>query len=110
LSGLLDHGDTPARAQLFKNLNTPVNVSVELKDSPDFTIPVFRFLSRTIFCIGFLSLTLLLTAPPNQRTTVLWFALLTLVVGASLKFVGRSASIQSPYDGEPAIPVPTNNS
>ena len=51
-SMLFDRGDTPARAQLFKNLNTPVDIAVELKDSPDFTAPVFRFLSRTISAIG----------------------------------------------------------
>ena len=49
---LFDRGDTPARARLFKNLNTPIDVTTELKDSPDFTVPVFRFLSRTIACIG----------------------------------------------------------
>src|SRR5215467_11488823 len=45
LSMLLDRGDTPARAKLFKNLNTPIDVEKELKDTPDFTGPVFRFLS-----------------------------------------------------------------
>jgi SSS family solute:Na+ symporter len=91
LSMLLDRGDTPARAGLFHNLNTPVNVATELKDSPDHTAPVFRFLSRTILCIGALSLLLLLIAPAEQRLTVLWFAGLTLFVGASLQFVGRQA-------------------
>jgi len=107
LSGLFDRGDTPARAQLFNNLNTPVNVAVELKDSPDFTAPVFRFLSRTIFCIGFLSLTLLITAPSNQRLTVLWFALLTLAVGASLGFVhGAAATKSATYDTH--LPLPSS--
>jgi SSS family transporter len=108
LSMLFDRGDTPARAQLFKNLNTPVNVSVELKDSPDFTVPVFRFLSRTIFCIGCLSLTLLLTAPPDQRLTILWFALLTLAVGLTLGFVrGSEAPKTTMYDSP--LPVPSSN-
>jgi len=107
LSGLFDRGDTPARAQLFNNLNRPVNVAVELKDSPDFTAPVFRFLSRTIFCIGFLSLTLLITAPSNQRLTVLWFALLTLAVGASLGFVhGAAATKSATYDTH--LPLPSS--
>src|SRR5256886_786849 len=43
LSGLFDRGDSPGRARLFKNLNTPVDIGVELKDSPDFTTLVFRF-------------------------------------------------------------------
>jgi solute:Na+ symporter, SSS family len=84
---LLDRGDTPERARLFKNLSTPVDVAHELKDSADFTAPVFRFLSRTISAIGLLSLLLLFTVPSNQRLTILWFAALTLLVGGSLWFV-----------------------
>ena len=87
LSMLFDRGDTPARAKLFKNLNTPIDVASELKDSPDFTVPVFRFLSRTILCIGLMSLLLIFAAPPNQRTTVLLFAGLTLLVAGSLYLV-----------------------
>jgi SSS family solute:Na+ symporter len=95
LSMLFDQGDTPARARLFKNLNTPINVAEELKDFPDYTAPVFRFLSRTILCIGLLSLLLLLTAPPDQRLTVLWFAALTLSVGGSLHLVrGRQPVVE----------------
>jgi SSS family transporter len=86
-SMLFDRGDTPARALLFRNLNTPVDVATELKDSADFTAPVFRFLSRTILLIGLLSLLLLVQVPPIQRVTVIWFALLTLAVGGSLRFV-----------------------
>ena len=96
LSMLFDRGDTPGRALLFKNLNTPINVAVELKDSPDFTAPVFRFLSRTIACIGVLSLLLLLTAPADQRLTVVWFAALTLAVGGSLHLIrGRKIAAES---------------
>jgi SSS family transporter len=86
-SMLFDRGDTPGRALLFRNLNTPVDVAKELKDSEDFTAPVFRFLSRTISVIGLLSLLLLFNVPANQRGTVIWFALLTLLVGGSLWFV-----------------------
>jgi len=87
LSALFDKGDSPARALLFKNLNTPVNVAAELKDSPDFTAPVFRFLSRTISSIGLLSSVLLFTVPPHQRGTVMWFAALTAALGGGLWFV-----------------------
>src|SRR5438093_10356088 len=62
LSMLFDRGDTPERAELFQKLNTPVDVERELKDSPDYTAEVFRFLSRTIAIIGGLSLLLLFTA------------------------------------------------
>src|SRR5579864_1276134 len=106
LSMLFDRGDTVARARLFRNLNTPIDVARELKDSPDFTAPVFRFLSRTISCIGLLSLLLLLTAPAGQRMTVLLFAGLTLGVGLSLHLVRgkESAGASSAVDGS-AVPV-----
>ena len=108
LSMLFDRGDTPARAQLFKNLNTPINVETELKDSPDFTVPVFRFLSRTICCIGTLSLLLLLSTPSEQRSTVLWFALLTLAGGASLYLVRGEASgkASASYRGKVSLVSP----
>jgi len=92
LSILFDRGDTPERAQLFRNLNTPIDIAAELKDVPDFTREVFRFLSRTISGIGLLSLLLLFSAPAEHRVTVLWFALLTLAVGGSLHFVRGETS------------------
>lgn len=92
LSALFDRGETPARSLLFRNLNTPVNVAAELKDSADFTVPVFRFLSRTISSIGLLSLVLLFTVPTNQRGTVVWFATLTVAVGVGLGFVRGAAN------------------
>src|SRR5437762_9565676 len=91
LSGLFDRGDSPGRARLFKNLNTPVDIGVELKDSPDFTVQVFRFLSRAIACIGLLSLLLLLTAPASERGTILWFAGLTITISLALWLVRRTA-------------------
>ena len=69
---VFDQRDNPGRAHLFKNLNTPIDVVRELKDSPDYTTVVFRFLSRTIACIGLLSLLLVFSAPAAQRATVLW--------------------------------------
>ena len=95
LSGLFDRGDSPGRARLFKNLNTPVDIGVELKDSPDFTVQVFRFLSRTIACIGLLSLLLLLTAPASERGTILWFAGLTITISLALWLVRRTARRQA---------------
>jgi len=37
LTMLFGPGDTLGRALLFRNLNTPVDVATELKDSADFT-------------------------------------------------------------------------
>jgi SSS family solute:Na+ symporter len=106
LTMLFDRGDTPGRALLFKNLNTPIDVATELKDSADFTAPVFRFLSRTISLIGLLSLVLLFTAPPNQRITVLWFAGLTVAVGGSLWFVRGSANVAQPVSDNNGSAIP----
>ena len=87
LSMLLDRGDTPARALLFKDLNTPVDVATELKDSPDFTSQVFRFLSRTIACIAVLSLFLLLATAGRDRLTILWFSGITLLASLLLSSI-----------------------
>jgi len=87
LSMLLDRGDTPSRALLFKDLNTPVDIATELKDSPDFTSQVFRFLSRTIACIAVLSLLLLLATAGRDRLTVLWFSGITLLASLLLRSI-----------------------
>jgi solute:Na+ symporter, SSS family len=94
LSMLFDRGDTPDRARLFKNLNTPIDVATELKDVPDFTAPVFRFLSGTISFIGLLSLLLLFGAPAEQRSTILLFAILTLMIGGSFHLI-KSDTVSS---------------
>jgi solute:Na+ symporter, SSS family len=104
---LFDHGDAPGRALLFRNLNTPVDVNIELKDSEDFTAPVFRFLSRTILLLGLLSLLLLFHVQAGERITVVWFAALTLAVGGSLWFIRGSAKPKKVTlaRGEVSIPV-----
>ena len=111
LSGWLDRGDSPGRARLFRNLNTPVNVGVELKDSPDFTREVFQFLSLTIASIGVLSLLLLVTAPSNQRGTILWFAGLTISISVALRFVRSSARSKADLaaKAQSGLPLPTAN-
>jgi len=76
-----------------------------LKDSADFTAPVFRFLSRTISFIGLLSLVLLFTVPPNQRITVVWFAGLTVAVGVSLRFVRGTANPAKPELDNNGLPI-----
>ena len=108
LSGWLDRGDSPGRARLFRNLNTPVNVGVELKDSQDFTREVFQFLSLTIASIGVLSLLLLVTAPSNQRGTILWFAGLTISISAALRFVRSAAQTKADLAAKAqSSPIPT---
>lgn len=107
ISMLFDSGDTRGRAELFRNLNTPVDVAKELKDSADFTVPVFRFLARAISGIGLLSLLLLFRVHPDQRISVICFGVLTLLGGASLWFVrgdtrGAKQAIDSAEISTPA--------
>jgi len=109
LTSFLDRGDTPGRAELFRNLNTPIDVATELKDSADFTRPVFRFLSRTICGIALLSLLLLLKVEPNQRLTVIWFALLTLAVAGSLWFVRNDKAAEEQGAEKIAVSVRTDS-
>ena len=92
LSMLFDRQESPGRARLFKKLDTPIDPS-EVSDTPDFSRPVFRFLSRAVACIGLASLLLLIPNPPAARLTVLSFSAITLALAASLWFVpggGRS--------------------
>jgi len=101
LSRLLDRGDNAARARLFRDLNTPVNVEEELKESPDLTAQVFRFLSRTIAGVGGLSLLLLFATAGRNRITVLWFAGITLAISWSLRSIrGRPAAVPDPVVAE----------
>ena len=92
ISMLFDRGDSPGRALLFRDLNTPINVSTELKDSPDFTSQVFRFLSRTIAFIAVLSLLLLFATAGRDRLTIVCFSAMTLLVSLLLSSIhGRNA-------------------
>jgi SSS family solute:Na+ symporter len=93
LSMLFDREESPGRASLFKKLDTPIDPS-EVSDVPDFSRPVFRFLSRAVACIGLASLLLLIPNPPGARMTILSFSAITLAVAASLWFVpaGRHRS------------------
>ena len=92
LSMLFDRQESAGRARLFKKLNTPIDPS-EINGVPDFSRPVFRFLSRTVAGIGLTSLLLLIPNPTSEYTTILSFSAITLAVSASLWFVpggGRS--------------------
>jgi solute:Na+ symporter, SSS family len=86
LSMLFDREESPGRASLFKKLDTPIDPA-EISDVPDFSRPVFRFLSRAVACIGLASLLLLIPNPPGARMTILSFSAITLAVAASLWFV-----------------------
>jgi solute:Na+ symporter, SSS family len=81
----------PARAarhdDLFRRLDTPVDMGVELADTYDPTTQVFRFLSRATGLVGLLCLPFVLTAPPGERATVVGYVAITLVLAAALSFV-----------------------
>lgn len=88
LSMLFDGKELPGRARLFKKLNTPVDPS-EISDTPDFSEPVFRFLSQAVAGIGLASLLLLIPNPPGAYPIILSFSALTLCVATSLWLVPR---------------------
>ena len=80
------------RDDLFRRLDTPVDVAKEVDLASDPTTPVFRFLSRTTGLIGLLCLPLLFTAAPGERATVIGYVGLTLLLAAGLTLVrGRGA-------------------
>jgi solute:Na+ symporter, SSS family len=102
LSMLFDREESAGRASLFKRLDTPVDPA-EIKDVPDFSRPVFRFLSRAVACIGFGSLLLLIPNPPAARITILSFSAITLTVAASLRFVPGSRSSRAALTAAPVV-------
>lgn len=95
LSFLFDRGDWPERAELFHRLDTPIAPS-EIAGQPDFSRPVFRFLSRTVAAIALASLLLLIPVAPHDRLTILSFSLLTLSIAIALHFVHGNQPVPEP--------------
>jgi SSS family transporter len=88
-----DPGHAVRRDDLFRRLDTPVDVAVELRGSHDPTAQVFRFLSGATAFVGLLCLPLVFTAPAADRRTVVTYVLITLGLAAALAFVrGRRVS------------------
>jgi SSS family solute:Na+ symporter len=98
LSRLFPETD-PARAarhdDLFRRLDTPVDVAAELRDTHDPTTEVFRFLSRTTGLVGLLCVPIAFTAPPGERATVVGYVAITLVLAGALSFVRGKATATS---------------
>jgi SSS family solute:Na+ symporter len=90
LSRLFPEKD-PVRAarhdDLFRRLDTPVDVAAELRDAPDPTAEVFRFLSRTTGLVGLLCLPFVLMAPPAERPAAVGYVGITLALAALLRGV-----------------------
>jgi len=94
-------GSTPARALLFKNLNTP---SDQVEEFGRFSQSVFRFLQSHHFCIGLLSL--LLLRPPHRISgrRFVWFAGLTLAWRIAMVDPKAGGAAQPPLD-ENGLPI-----
>jgi SSS family transporter len=86
-----DAAHAARRDGLFRRLDTPVDVAAELPAGPDPTAEVFRFLSRATAGVGVLSLALIAWAAPGDRSTVVWYAALSLVLAAFLSRVRGAA-------------------
>jgi hypothetical protein len=72
---------------LFRRLDTPVDVAAELKGSHDPTTEVFRFLSRATGLVGLLCVPFAFTAPAGEGATVVGYVAITLALAAALAFV-----------------------
>ena len=93
-----DAAHVARREGLFARLDTPVDVDRELQGSVDPTATVFRFLSRATAGVGVLSLVLIHWAGPGERSTVVFYSVLTLLVAAALTRVGRVRAIERRAD------------
>ena len=78
---------TAARDDLFRRLDTPVDVAAEVDRRNDPTAEVFRFLSRTTGLVGLLCVPFAFTAPADERGTVVAYVAITLALAAALAFV-----------------------
>ena len=88
---------SPRRDDLFRRLDTPVDMATELAGSRDPTTQVFRFLSRATGLVGLLCLPLAFTAPAGERATVVEYVATTLALAVALAFVrGRGAATPGP--------------
>ena len=104
-TGLVETDDPAHRERregLFRRLATPIDVARELGDTPDRTAEVFRFLSRATAGVGLLSLLLVFEAGPGEKTAVVVYAVITLLVAAALLRVGRVRAAPSRAAGEAA--------
>lgn len=98
LSGLFERSDrryAAGRNGLFDRLNTPVDVAHELRDAPDRTRPVFRFLSVACGLVGLATLLLLFAVAPGERLTVMGYAGITLVIAALMTLIKGPEATQS---------------
>jgi hypothetical protein len=98
LIGRDDEAHVARREGLFARLGTPVDVDRELQGSVDPTATVFRFLSRATAGVGVLSLVLIHWAGPGERSTVVFYSVLTLLVAAALTRVGRVRAVERRAD------------
>jgi solute:Na+ symporter, SSS family len=98
LVGRDDEAHVARREGLFARLATPVDVERELQGSVDPTATVFRFLSRATAGVGVLSLVLIRWAGPGERGTVVFYAVLTLLVALALTRVGRVRAVEPRAD------------
>ncbi|MGE5124953.1 MAG: sodium:solute symporter family transporter [Betaproteobacteria bacterium] len=90
LSALLPDRSAERRARrddLFRRLDTRVDVAAEVDMRDDPTARVFRFLSRSTGAVGLLCLPLVFTAAPDERATGVGYVATTLALAAGLTFV-----------------------
>jgi hypothetical protein len=82
-----DPAHAARRDDLFRRLDTPVDMATELADTYDPTTQVFRFLSRTTGLVGLLCVPLAFTAPTDERATAIGYVAITLALAAALTLI-----------------------
>ncbi len=83
------------RDDLFRRLDTPVDVEAELGETHDPTTEVFRFLSRVTGLVGLLCVPFVFTAPPGERAIAAAYVAITLALAATLLLVKGNAAPSS---------------
>jgi len=83
------------REDLFRRLDTPVDVSAELSDTHDPTTEVFRFLSRVTGLVGLLCVPFIFTAPTGERSIAGAYVALTLTLAGGLLLIKGNAASSS---------------
>ena len=96
-----DEAHGARRKAFFERLAAPVDVAGELRDVPDPTAQVFRFLSRSTGLVGLASLLVLFSAGPEDRGTVIGYVVITLALALGLSFVRGGSALAPAPTGTP---------
>ncbi len=90
-----DRRSREGQERLAGKLATPIDVAHELREAPDQTTAVFRFLSRMTGGVALASLVLLFIAPSSDMMTIVGYAAITFAIASGLSFVRGTGAARS---------------